>query len=58
MAVSRISTPHHYVGLAGDAKPTVGVPPGSRFIERDTGLQFIFDGTAWGQLVFPTALPE
>lgn len=56
MAVTRIATPHHYVGLAADAKPTVGVPPGSRFYERDTGLEFIWDGAAWGQRIFPAAL--
>lgn len=55
MAVTRISTPHHYVGLAGDTKPTADVPAGSRFIERDTGLEFIWDGAAWGQIIYPTA---
>ena len=56
MAVVRVTTPHHYVGLEADAKPTEDVPAGSRFWERDTGLEFIFDGAAWGQLIFPTAL--
>ncbi len=56
MAVTRITTPHHYVGLAADAKPTANVPAGSRFFERDTGLEFIWDGTAWGQLIYPTTL--
>lgn len=55
MAVLRVSTPHEYVGVSGDTKPTTGVPPGSRFIERDTGHEFIFDGTAWGQRFYPTA---
>lgn len=55
MAVTRISTPHSYVGVAADAKPTAGVPPGSVFYERDTGLKFIFDGTAWGQRIYPTS---
>jgi hypothetical protein len=55
MAVTRISTPHHYVGVAGDTKPTDAVPAGSRFFERDTGLQFIFDGDEWGALIFPTS---
>jgi len=56
MAVTRISTPHEYVGLSTDEKPTEDVPAGSRFYERDTGLEFIWDGTAWGQRIFPTAL--
>ncbi len=54
MAVTRITTPHHYVGLSSDEKPTDGVPPGSIFYERDTGLEFIWDGEAWGQRIFPT----
>jgi len=58
MTVTRITTPHHYVGVAADEKPTTGVPPGSRFFERDTGLQYIWDGSEWGLLIFPTALPE
>jgi len=57
MAVVRVTTPHHYVGLAADEKPTDDVPPGSRFTERDTGLQFVFADGAWGQLVFPAELP-
>ena len=38
--------PETHVGLSTDSKPT-GVPPGSRFIERDTGKEFITenDGT-------------
>lgn len=55
MAVTRISTPHAYVGVAGDTKPTSDVPEGSTFVERDTGHEFIWDGTAWGQRFFPTA---
>lgn len=57
MTVTRVSTPHHYVGLAADEKPTQDVPPGSRFYEVDTGLEFIFDGTDWYQRIFPIALP-
>lgn len=45
---------HKYVGVAADTKPTTGVPAGSTFIERDTGKTFIFDGTAWGQIIYPT----
>lgn len=55
MAVVRISTPHAYVGLSSDEKPTSAVPAGSTFIERDTGHEFIFDGSAWGQRYYPTA---
>lgn len=59
MAVTRVSTPHHYVGLSSDSKPTTdaplaGEPPppaGSLFFERDTGLTFIWDLTAWGSIV-------
>ncbi|MDF1778744.1 MAG: hypothetical protein P1V13_22200 [Rhizobiaceae bacterium] len=51
----RISTPHAYVGLSSDEKPTSAVPAGSTFIERDTGHEFIFDGSAWGQRYYPTA---
>ena len=55
MTVTRIATPHEYVGVSGDSKPTEDVPPGSTFIERDTGHEFIFDGTNWGQRYYPTA---
>lgn len=55
MAVTRISTPHAYVGLSSDEKPTDGVPAGSTFVERDTGHEFIWDGTAWGQRFYPAA---
>lgn len=55
MTVTRISTPHEYVGVAADTKPTTGVPAGSKFYERDTGHVFIWDGTAWGQIFYPEA---
>lgn len=55
MTVTRIATPHAYVGVSGDTKPTDGVPPGSTFVERDTGHEYIYDGTAWGQRFYPTA---
>lgn len=58
MTVTRIATPHAYVGVAADDKPTSAVPEGSTFVERDTGLTFIWDGTAWGQVIYPTALAE
>lgn len=46
MAVTQTSA-YQYVGLAGDDKPTTGVITGSRFIETDTGAEYIFDGSAW-----------
>lgn len=55
MTVSRIATPHAYVGVSGDTKPTTDVPPGSTFVERDTGHEFIWDGAAWGQRYYPAA---
>lgn len=55
MTVVRVSTPHAYVGVSGDTKPTDGVPPGSTFFETDTGHDFVFDGTNWGQRYYPTA---
>lgn len=48
MAVTRVATPNHYVGVAADVKPTTDVPAGSLFFERDTGKTFIWDLTAWG----------
>ena len=51
MAVVRIGppavTPHVYLGLSSDTKPTTDVPAGARFWETDTGLWFQYDGTAW-----------
>ena len=55
MTVTRIATPHAYVGVSGDTKPTDGVPPGPTFVERDTGHEYIYDGTAWGQRWVGTA---
>ena len=55
MTVARIATPHAYVGGAADVKPTTAVPEGSTFIERDTGKRFVWDGVAWGQIIYPTA---
>jgi hypothetical protein len=48
---------NHYVGLSGDAKPTTAnVVAGARFIERDTGLEFIYDGSTWGEIGGAAAL--
>ncbi|MGH6915650.1 MAG: hypothetical protein ACREH3_18330 [Geminicoccales bacterium] len=55
MAVSRYDganpTPHRYIGLAADGRPT-GVPAGSTFIAADTGALEIFDGTSWRVITF------
>lgn len=56
MTVTRVTTPHEYTGVEGDSKPTEGVPAGSRFFERDTGLWYVYDGIAWGQVIYPTTL--
>lgn len=51
-----------YVELAGistESKPTTGIVSGSKFVEVDTGKQYVFDGIsdtpAWTELVFATA---
>jgi hypothetical protein len=36
-----------YLGLSTDTKPTIGILPGTKFYEKDTGLQYIYSGTAW-----------
>lgn len=43
-----------YVGLSTDTKPLLQddgkfIPAGSRFFESDTGADYRFDGSAWGQ---------
>lgn len=50
MAVLDIAGVRHYIGLSTDAKPTAEVSAGSRFWERDTGGEFIFDGASWGRV--------
>jgi len=45
MAVTQISA-YLYTGLAGDTKPADAIK-GARFIETDTGAEFLFDGSAW-----------
>lgn len=46
MAVSLVTTIRWFLGLSTDDKPT-DCPPGSRFLEFDTPLWFVFDGTDW-----------
>ena len=48
MAITKLAAIDTYVGLATDTKPTTGVRAGSRFAERDTGLEYVYDGTTWG----------
>ena len=38
-----------YIGLSTDTKPTVGILPGTKFYETDTGKIFIYSGSAWVQ---------
>jgi hypothetical protein len=46
MTVLRIGTIHRYVGLDGDEKP-LGVPVGSRFLEADDSVEFIYIGNVY-----------
>ncbi len=39
-----------FVGASTDTKPTAGVPSGAHAIERDTGAEYIYDGSTWGAL--------
>lgn len=47
MTITLVSSVNRYTGVAADTKPT-GVPAGSRFFERDTGSEYVYDGSAWG----------
>ncbi len=40
-----------YLGLAADAKPTAGIPLASKFLETDTGIDYVWSGSAWVALV-------
>ena len=48
--------PWEYLGLAADAKPTAGVPAGSTFLEADTAVKSMFNGTAWYPIVERTSI--
>ena len=47
MAVRLESTTKRFIGNSTDEKPLVDVPSGSRFLEINTGIVFIFNGTSW-----------
>jgi hypothetical protein len=40
-----------FFGLSSDTKPTQGMRVGAVFVEYDTGLEYIWDGSAWIELV-------
>ena len=46
MAVTLERTTKRFIGLSTDDKPT-GAPPGSSFLENDTGRVFRYDGHEW-----------
>jgi len=48
MAVKLVSTMQKFIGLSSDAKPTsADINAGSEFYEYDTGLTYIYNGSAW-----------
>lgn len=47
MTVVLLGAARRYVGLAGDTKPTTGVPAGSQFYATDTGVEYVYTGAAW-----------
>lgn len=50
MAVTKETSIHRYIGLAGDTRPT-GVPAGSTYLAYDTdALEITYDGTNWVQV--------
>ena len=36
-----------YIGTSTDEKPTEEIPPGSSFLETNTGSVFRYDGRVW-----------
>ena len=55
MAIRLSGTINDYVGLSTDTKPVLDdelktIPVGSRFFESDTGADWRFDGSAWGEV--------
>ena len=51
MAVRLIATTKNFIGLSTDAKPTVGVPMGSTFLESDTSDTYIYNAAGWSFLL-------
>ena len=57
--------PMYYAELAGksgDTKPTSGLVSGSKFLETDTGVEYVLDAesnpAAWTEIVVTTAATE
>lgn len=47
MAVRLEGTIKRWIGESTDTKPTEGVPPGSNFLETDTGRIYRWDSSIW-----------
>ena len=47
MAVRLEGTIKRFIGTSSDEKPTTDVPPGSSFLEANTGIVSRFDGMTW-----------
>jgi len=47
MTVVLITDHSGFLVVSSDTKPTEGIGAGAKCIEKDTGAQFIFDGTSW-----------
>lgn len=56
MTVALIWTLQRWLGLSSDAKPT-SPPPGSTFLEIDSGLTYVYNGSAWSP-VSPVGVPS
>ena len=48
MAVQLVTTVKNFIGLSSDSKPAAA-PVGSFFHETDTGNDFLWDGSSWGE---------
>jgi hypothetical protein len=46
MAVILLGNIKNFLGLSTDTKP-IDVPAGSTFVEKNTGIKFIWDGETW-----------
>lgn len=56
MTVTKLAVIDTYIGLSTDEKPTTGVRAGSRWLERDTGREYAYDGDGWST-GFPLEFP-